>query len=98
MCEKYVYNYYDYRYVESYNPEFVFLSNIFLMDWEILTSSLSGQVILTKMLISISKKKKTSEIKKSIITLAGTTGQRELNKRLIGLIFQDVLSFTAKNM
>ena len=54
----YVSNFYDDRHVELFNPDFFFSKSI-LMNWNTLPSSLSLQVIWTKLLISNSQKKKT---------------------------------------
>ena len=58
VYEKYISNYYDDRHVESYNLEFIFLSNSALMNWNILPLSLSGQDIWTQMLIRNRQNKK----------------------------------------
>ena len=58
------------------------------MNWKILPSSLSGELICINMVISNSKKIQNKTIRKniSIITLTGTTGRRVLNKSFFVLI------------
>ena len=63
------------------------MSNSILMNWNILPSSLSGQVIWTgKIIRNRQDKKQTVRKNNSIITLAGTTDQRVLKNSLVVLI------------
>ena len=87
VYENYASNYYDDHNVESYNLEFTFFSNSSLVNYNILSSSLSGQAIWMKMHIRKRQKKNKTVKKKSIVTLAGTTGQRVLNKSFCSYYF-----------
>ena len=67
------------------------------MDWNLLPSSLSGQVIWKKLIIIYIIKKDKNTGKKPIVTLAGTTGRIVL-KRVFVVIIQGCLSFMAKKI
>ena len=87
VYEKYVYNFYDDRHVKFYNQDF--FSNSVFMNWNIMLSSMSGQVLWTKMLRRNSKtKNKNYHKKESIITLILTTGQKVSNKSFCGSYFR----------
>ena len=58
MYDTYGSKLYDERHVEWLNIEYIYLSNSILMNWNILNSSLSGQVIWTKLHIRNSQRKK----------------------------------------
>ena len=96
MYEKYVSNYYYYRRVESYNLGYNVLSNSILMNSNILTSSLSGQVICTNMPIRNRQNKKESIKINSYFSRDHWSDSIELE--CLWLLFQDFLSLTTNNM
>ena len=86
VYENYVSNFYDDCHVEFYNLYFKNLSNSALMNWDILPSSLSGELLWTNLLIKKSQKKINHQ-KKSIIILTYITSQRVLNHSFCGSCF-----------
>ena len=101
MYDTYVSNFYDGRHVKSDNQEFIFLSNSVLMNYNILTSYLSGHVIWKDLLKSNSQRKythkplKNKQINRYFIR---DTWPESIKKEFLWFLFQDNLSFTAKNM